>query len=121
MNHSRDIMDEFGCKPVWDGNETWLVMGGAGVVRCFARLVYSVFSACFGISCVFNVGWSDIPWRGIEFGSKQTLHQIFMGIGPLPGGSFCCCLCTGTLLVGAYVQGLHQAIFVYVGGAIRLG
>ncbi len=38
--HDRDVMMNT-VAPVWDGNETWLVLGGAGLLAAFP-LAYSV-------------------------------------------------------------------------------
>ena len=40
-DESRDLMMN-SVAPVWDGNETWLVLGGAGLLAAFP-LIYSVF------------------------------------------------------------------------------
>jgi len=60
---SRDTMMN-SVAPVWDGNETWLVLGGAGLLAAFP-LVYSIFYRRF-ISAYFVADRTDFSGRGVR-------------------------------------------------------
>jgi cytochrome bd-type quinol oxidase subunit 2 len=47
--------------PVWDGNETWMVLGGAGLFAAFP-MVYSNSSICFLYTNHFDGDCADFPW-----------------------------------------------------------
>src|ERR1700712_1787727 len=44
--HERDLMMNT-VAPVWDGNETWLVLGGAGLFAAFPLAYSSILSALY--------------------------------------------------------------------------
>ena len=50
--------------PVWDGNETWLVLGGAGLLAAFP-LVYSVFLPALYIGVFLLL--AGLIFRGVAF------------------------------------------------------
>ncbi|MCA1771203.1 MAG: cytochrome d ubiquinol oxidase subunit II [Halomonas sp.] len=60
---SRDVMMN-SVAPVWDGNETWLVLGGAGLLGAFP-LVYSVFLPALYIGVFLML--AGLIFRGISF------------------------------------------------------
>ena len=47
--------------PVWDGNETWLVFGGAALMACFP-LAYSVLLSALYFPLVLML--AGLIWRG---------------------------------------------------------
>ena len=51
--------------PVWDGNETWLVLGGAALLAAFP-LAYSVHAERALPAAHFRC-WSGLIWRGVAF------------------------------------------------------
>ncbi|STV89181.1 Cytochrome bd2 [Klebsiella michiganensis] len=51
--------------PVWDGNETWLVLGGAGLFGAFP-LAYAVITRCANDSAHRHVNWSDLSRRRLR-------------------------------------------------------
>ncbi|MGM0825903.1 MAG: cytochrome d ubiquinol oxidase subunit II [Pseudomonadota bacterium] len=113
-DESRDVMMN-SVAPVWDGNETWLVLGGAGLLGAFP-LVYSVFLPALYIGVFLML--AGLIFRGISFEfrfkSKKNRHwwnRAFCG------GSAVAAFAQGAV-VGAYIQGFAVEDFVYVGGAL---
>ena len=53
--NERDVMMN-SVAPVWDGNETWLVLGGAGLCRDRRRADDSPYC---------HANWSDLSRRGL--------------------------------------------------------
>lgn len=109
----RDVMMN-SIAPVWDGNETWLVLGGAGLLGAFP-LVYSVFLPALYIGVFLML--AGLIFRGISFEfrfkSKRNRHwwnRAFCW------GSAIAAFAQGAV-VGAYIQGFAVEDFVYVGGA----
>ncbi|MEA2117780.1 cytochrome d ubiquinol oxidase subunit II [Halovibrio sp. HP20-50] len=110
---SRDVMMN-SIAPVWDGNETWLVLGGAGLLGAFP-LVYSVFLPALYIGVFLML--AGLIFRGISFEfrfkSKRNRHwwnRAFCW------GSAIAAFAQGAV-VGAYIQGFAVEDFVYTGGA----
>src|SRR5690606_41599363 len=50
--------------PVWDGNETWLILGGAGLLAAFP-LVYSVLLPALYIGVFLML--AGLIFRGVAF------------------------------------------------------
>src|SRR5215468_5317677 len=50
--------------PVWDGNETWLVLGGAALLTAFP-LAYSIALSALYLPIVFML--AGLIWRGVAF------------------------------------------------------
>jgi cytochrome bd ubiquinol oxidase subunit II len=50
--------------PVWDGNETWLALGGASLMGVFP-LAYSVLLSALYIPIFFML--AGLIWRGVAF------------------------------------------------------
>ena len=113
-DESRDVMMN-SVAPVWDGNETWLVLGGAGLLGAFP-LVYSVFLPALYIGVFLMLAgliFRDISFE-FRFKSKKNRHwwnRAFCG------GSAVAAFAQGAV-VGAYIQGFAVEDFVYVGGAL---
>src|SRR6056297_327424 len=62
-DESRDLMMN-SVAPVWDGNETWLILGGAGLLAAFP-LIYSVFLPALYIGVFLLL--AGLIFRGIAF------------------------------------------------------
>jgi cytochrome bd ubiquinol oxidase subunit II len=110
---SRDLMMN-SVAPVWDGNETWLVLGGAGLLGAFP-LVYSTFLPALYIGVFLML--AGLIFRGVAFEfrfkavrSKRPWNWAFAG------GSTVAAFAQGAV-VGAYVQGFETEGLVFVGGA----
>ena len=60
--------------PVWDGNETWLVLGGGGLMAAFPLAYAIILPATLSRRCIVNVGTSfESPNRMMYDG--RTLHE----------------------------------------------
>ncbi len=100
--------------PVWDGNETWMVLGGAGLFAAFPMVYSAVLSALYlpiilmVIALIFAVSLLSS-----DLGES---NQILMG----------CCFywrfCFIKFLTrchsGAYIQGIHVIDGRYAGGGL---
>jgi cytochrome d ubiquinol oxidase subunit II len=61
--HDRDMMVNT-VTPVWDGNETWLVLGAAALMAAFP-LAYSIILSALYLPLVLMLG--GLIWRGVAF------------------------------------------------------
>ena len=100
--------------PVWDGNETWLILGGAGLLAAFP-LVYSVLLPALYIGVFLLL--AGLIFRGVAFefrfkaGRSRWLWNHAFNIG-----STVAAFAQGAV-VGAWIQGIETDGFHYVGGA----
>ncbi|MCK2183296.1 cytochrome d ubiquinol oxidase subunit II [Halomonas getboli] len=110
---SRDVMMN-SVAPIWDGNETWLVLGGAGLLAAFP-VVYSVFLPALYIGVFLML--AGLIFRGIAFEFRFKSHRNRRWWNrAFFGGSTVAAFAQGAV-VGAYIQGFPVENFVYVGGA----
>lgn len=100
--------------PVWDGNETWIVLGGGGLIAMFPPVYAALLSAMYP---VFFAMLFSLIFRGvaIEFRSEageraKAVCDVVMMIGSA-GAAFC-----QGVLVGSLVQGIRTVGGVYDGG-----
>jgi len=111
---SRDVMMNT-VAPFWDGNETWLVLGGAGLLGAFP-LVYSVLLPALYLGVFLLL--AGLIFRGVafEFRFKAAPAQKRYWSISFAIGSAVAALAQG-IVVGAYIQGFETENFAYVGGA----
>ena len=111
---TRDVMMN-SVAPVWDGNETWLILGGAGLLAAFP-LVYTVMLPALYIGVFLML--AGLIFRGVafEFRFKANRSRYLWNIA-FAGGSTVAALAQG-IVVGTYVQGIETEGGVYVGGAL---
>ncbi|RZU99388.1 cytochrome d ubiquinol oxidase subunit II [Spiribacter vilamensis] len=111
---SRDVMMN-SVAPFWDGNETWLVLGGAGLLGAFP-LVYSVLLPALYLG-VF-VLLAGLIFRGVafEFRFKASRERKGYWSAAFCIGSGVAALAQG-IVVGSYIQGYQTENMVYTGGA----
>ena len=108
----RDLMMN-SVAPVWDGNETWLVLGGGGLFAVFPLAYAIIMPALYmpitimllalvfrGVS--FEYRWRTVRWKGF------WNHAFF-------GGSIVAAFTQGIAL-GALVQGIEVSGRAYAGG-----
>ncbi|WP_067560907.1 cytochrome d ubiquinol oxidase subunit II [Halofilum ochraceum] len=111
---SRDMMMN-SVAPVWDGNETWLILGGAGLLGAFP-LVYTVFLPALYIGVFLML--AGLIFRGIAFEFRFKANQSrYLWNWSFFGGSLVASFAQGAV-VGTYIQGFETEGFVYVGGAL---
>ena len=100
--------------PVWDGNETWLVLGGAGLLAAFP-LVYTVFLPALYIGVFLML--AGLIFRGVafEFRFKSAPDRRGPWNVAFFGGSLVATFAQGAV-VGTFVQGFATEDFRFVGG-----
>ncbi|MDX5405663.1 MAG: cytochrome d ubiquinol oxidase subunit II [Chromatiaceae bacterium] len=112
--YHRDVMMN-SVAPVWDGNETWLVLGGAGLLAAFP-LVYAVFLPALYIGVFLLL--AGLIFRGVAFEFRfKAKTSRYLWNWAFAGGSIVASFAQGAV-VGAYIQGFATENFRYVGGAL---
>jgi cytochrome d ubiquinol oxidase subunit II len=108
----RDVMMNT-IAPVWDGNETWLVLGGGGLLAAFP-LAYSLLLTAFYAPVIAML--LALVFRGVafEFRSRTERWRPLWDLAFI-GGSFAAAFFQG-IMVGAFVQGVRIADGAYAGG-----
>ena len=99
--------------PIWDGNETWLVLGGAGLLAAFPKAYALILSTLYLPVLMMLVA---LIFRGVafEFRFKAARGRRFWG-GAFALGSMVAAFAQGVML-GAIVEGIPRA----TEGAVRL-
>lgn len=98
--------------PVWDGNETWLVLGGGGLLAAFPLAYAVILPATYPLIIAMLLG---LIFRGVafEFRWRDPRHRAFWDAG-FTGGSLVAALAQGMTL-GAILQGIEVADRAYAG------
>jgi cytochrome d ubiquinol oxidase subunit II len=111
----RDVMMNT-VAPVWDGNETWLVLGGAGLLAAFP-LAYSVVLSALYLPLAFML--VGLIFRGVafEFRFKTEGAQRRVWDWSFALGSFCAAFFQGVTL-GAFIDGVPMVAEQFSGGAL---
>jgi len=102
--------------PVWDGNETWLVLGGAALMAAFP-LAYAVILSALYLPLVAMLG--GLIWRGVAFEFRfkaDEAHKPFWDKA-FAWGSYIATLAQGIAL-GAFINGFSVKDAAYAGGAL---
>ncbi|MDE1917231.1 MAG: cytochrome d ubiquinol oxidase subunit II [Sphingomonadales bacterium] len=99
--------------PVWDGNETWLVMGGGGLLAAFPLAYAIILPATYPLMIAMLLG---LVFRGVafEFRWRDPRHRAFWD-GAFSIGSLVAAVAQGITL-GAILQGIHVKADAYAGG-----
>jgi cytochrome d ubiquinol oxidase subunit II len=100
--------------PVWDGNETWLALGGAALLGVFP-LAYSVLLSALYIPVVVML--AALIWRGVSFEFRfkaDEAHKPFWDKA-FASGSYVATFSQGISL-GAFINGFEISGNSYVGG-----
>ena len=99
--------------PVWDGNETWLVLGGGGLMAAFPLAYAVLMPALYTPMIAMLLG---LVFRGVafEFRWRTTKERNRWDIAFF-GGSLLATLAQGIAL-GAILQGIHVSGRHYAGG-----
>ncbi|MDO8883374.1 MAG: cytochrome d ubiquinol oxidase subunit II [Pseudotabrizicola sp.] len=99
--------------PVWDGNETWLVLGGGGLFAVFP-LAYAVVMPALYVPIIVML--LALVFRGVAFEFRwRTKDGKFLWDLSFFGGSLVATLAQGVAL-GALVQGISVEGRAYAGG-----
>ncbi|MGN6497415.1 MAG: cytochrome d ubiquinol oxidase subunit II, partial [Tsuneonella sp.] len=98
--------------PLWDGNETWLVMGGGGLLAAFPLAYAVILPATYPLIIAMLLG---LIFRGVafEFRWRDERHRPFWDFAFF-GGSLVAALSQGMVL-GAILQGIRVAGRTYAG------
>ena len=111
-NHHRDMMMN-SVAPVWDGNETWLVLGGGGLMAVFPLAYATVLPALYAPVIAMLLG---LVLRGVAFEFRwRTRRGQFLWDWAFSGGSLIATFAQGMAL-GALVQGIPVINSTYSGG-----
>lgn len=110
----RDVMVN-SVAPVWDGNETWLVLGGGGLFAVFplayATILPALYPAIIGmlLALVFRGVAFEFRFRAFTRSGRRLWDISFLL------GSTVAAFCQG-LTLGGLLQGIHVVNRAYAGG-----
>ena len=111
----RDVMMNT-VAPVWDGNETWLVLGGAALYGAFPLAYSVVLSALYMPLALMLIG---LIFRGVafEFRFKAKAEKRHLWDKAFIGGSVAATFFQG-LALGAFIDGIPVVDRQYAGGGM---
>jgi cytochrome d ubiquinol oxidase subunit II len=110
----RDVMVN-SVAPVWDGNETWLVLGGVGLMPAFPLAYATILPALYMPLILMLLA---LIFRGVSFEMRfraETLRGQLVWDRAFSWGSYVATFCQGIAL-GALVQGIRVEGRAYAGG-----
>ncbi len=98
--------------PVWDGNETWLVLGGGGLFAAFPLAYAVILPATYPLIIAMLLG---LVFRGVafEYRWRDPNHRAFWDAAFF-GGSLVAAMAQGMTL-GALLQGIEVVDRSYTG------
>ena len=110
--HQRDHMMNTAA-PIWDGNETCLVLGGAGLLAAFPKAYALILSSLYLPVLLMLIA---LVFRGVafEFRFKAQRSKFLWGVA-FALGSLCAAFWQGVIL-GAIVEGMPLQAGKYIGG-----
>ena len=102
--------------PVWDGNETWLVLGGEGLLAAFP-VAYSIILSGLYLPLIFML--IGLVFRGVafEFRFKAKEHERHLWDKAFIGGSVVASFFQGVSL-GAFLDGISVSGRSFAGGPL---
>ena len=99
--------------PVWDGNETWLVVAGVVLWGAFPVVYSTLFSALY-LPLLFML--AGLILRGVAFEFRHNTQRLrWVWDAAFSGGSLVAAFMQG-MMVGALVEGLPISHGEYAGG-----
>lgn len=110
----RDVMVN-SVAPMWDGNETWLVLGGAGLFAVFPLAYATIFPALYMplilmlLALIFRGVAFEMRFKAVTQRGQTWWDRSFSW------GSYVAAFCQGITL-GALVQGIRVENRAYAGG-----
>ncbi|MGX5668936.1 cytochrome d ubiquinol oxidase subunit II [Rhizobium daejeonense] len=113
--HERDAMVNT-VAPVWDGNETWLVLGGAAMFAAFP-LAYGFLLSALYLPLMFML--AGLIWRGVSFEFRfkaSDRHKPFWDKA-FAWGSYIATFSQGVAL-GAFINGFKLDGTTFTGTAL---
>ncbi|CAN7301889.1 cytochrome d ubiquinol oxidase subunit II [Phenylobacterium sp. LjRoot219] len=114
-DEERDVMTA-SIAPVWDGNETWLVLGGGGLFAAFP-LAYSILMPAFYMPIILML--AALIFRGVafEFRAHGRRRGRSFWTWAFSIGSIVATIAQGFVL-GAFVQGVTVSGRSFAGGPL---
>ncbi|GAB4066643.1 cytochrome d ubiquinol oxidase subunit II [Ancylobacter sonchi] len=101
--------------PFWDGNETWLILGGGGLLVAFP-LAYSILMPALYLPVIFML--LALVFRGVAFEFRHVADTSrFLWNVAFAGGSTLAAFFQGVLL-GGFVQGMKVENNAFAGGPL---
>jgi cytochrome d ubiquinol oxidase subunit II len=102
--------------PVWDGNETWLVLGGGGLFAAFPKAYAAIMPALYApiilmlIALIFRGVAFEFRHHGRERGKRFWTFAF-------SAGSAVAAMAQG-LVLGGFLQGIHIENGAFAGGPL---
>jgi cytochrome bd ubiquinol oxidase subunit II len=100
--------------PFWDGNETWLVLGGAGLFVAFPK-AYAVIMPAFYLPVIVML--LSLVFRGVAFEFRTVSHSKGGWSLAFAVGSTLAAFSQGVIL-GGLIHGVPVVDGAYAGGAL---
>jgi cytochrome d ubiquinol oxidase subunit II len=99
--------------PFWDGNETWLVLGGGGLLAAFPKAYAVIMPALYLPVIVMLLA---LVFRGVTFEFRAIARRKGRWDLVFAAGSTVAALCQGVILAGL-IQGIKVENGEFAGGA----
>jgi cytochrome d ubiquinol oxidase subunit II len=113
-DRDRDVMMNT-VAPIWDGNETWLVLGGGGLLGTFP-LAYAVLLEAFYLPLIIML--IALIYRGVAFEFRfKSISNRHWWDRSFAFGSLIATFAQG-LVLGTFIQGLEVIDRSYGGNAL---
>ncbi|HYC98558.1 cytochrome d ubiquinol oxidase subunit II [Brevundimonas sp.] len=109
----RDVMMNT-IAPVWDGNETWLVLGGGGLLAAFP-LAYSVLMPALYLPVLLMLAGLILRGVAFEFRFRARNRGRKFWTQMFAGGSILTAVAQG-LILGGFIQGVTVENQRFAGG-----
>ena len=109
----RDVMME-SIAPVWDGNETWRVLGGGGLFAAFP-LAYAALMPALYLPIVLMLLALILRGVAFEFRHHGRVRGKAFWTAAFAGGSLAATLAQG-LVLGGFIQGVTLEAGAFAGG-----
>ncbi|HVY83898.1 MAG TPA: cytochrome d ubiquinol oxidase subunit II [Caulobacterales bacterium] len=102
--------------PVWDGNETWLVLGGGGLFAAFPKAYAALMPALYLPIILMLIA---LIFRGVAFEFRHHGRERGKGFwtAAFSGGSIAAAAAQG-LVLGGFLQGGRYVDQRFAGGAL---
>lgn len=97
--------------PVWDGNETWLVLGGALLLAAFP-IAYGILLSAWYIPLMLFL--FALVFRGVAFEFRAHSDRKWIWSTAFSAGSILAALAQGMIL-GSFIEGLDVREGQYIG------
>ena len=76
---SENWRDRMSVAPIWDGNETWLILGGGGLLAVF-YLAYAILLPALYYPALRHAHRADLPRRGVRVPLQGRHLQADLGL-----------------------------------------